>query len=189
MKKGSLNLSIEAIVIVVIAFTVLGLGLGFVKNQIGKMGDTSDSVMSQISQQILDDLRTGNKKLSFPTDKLALTTGQESVQAIGIKNTGDANVWLKVKFQVKDGAIFKPFSEVGDLLSLSSGNAKIIWDADPQYLAPGESKLVKVTITAPSKQGNYLYKIVVDAVDNPTNSPPATVLGPYDSQTFFIKTS
>jgi hypothetical protein len=31
-KKGSLDISIQAIVIVVIAFVVLGLGLGFVKS-------------------------------------------------------------------------------------------------------------------------------------------------------------
>ena len=64
-RKGSLNLSIEAIVIVVIAFVVLGLGLGFVRSQIGSIQSTSTAVQEQISQQVLDDLRTGNKKLSW----------------------------------------------------------------------------------------------------------------------------
>lgn len=189
-KKGSLNLSIETIVVVVIAFTVLGLGLGFVKGMIGDVSGTSEKVLSETSQHILDDLRSSNKKLSFPTDKLSLLTGQESVQAIGIKNTGDGNIWLKVGFQVKDGSGFIDFPEVGSLdLPSNTGTAKIIWDAEAQYLAPGESKLVKITITAPSKQGNYLYKIVVTAVENPNAPPSATILGPYDTQTFFIKTS
>ena len=33
LKKGSLNLSIQAIVIIVLAMTILGLGLGFVRGQ------------------------------------------------------------------------------------------------------------------------------------------------------------
>ena len=71
-KKAALNLSIQAIVIIVIAFVFLGLGIKFVRDQIEGVGATSTSVQEQISQQILDDLRTGNKKLSFPATKLTL---------------------------------------------------------------------------------------------------------------------
>ena len=67
MKKGSLNLSIEAIVIVVIAFVVLGLGLGFVRGQFKSITETTTSIQDQIRQQITEDLRTGDKKLSFST--------------------------------------------------------------------------------------------------------------------------
>ena len=131
-KKGSLNLSIEAIVIVVIASTVRGLGLGFVKNQMDDIDKTSSSIQTQISQKILEDLREGNKKLSFPADKLSLATGEESVQAIGIKNTGDIEVYLKVQFQVKDNADFKLFPE-DEVLKLSNGgNAKMVWDTEAQ---------------------------------------------------------
>ena len=65
MRKGSLNLSIQAIVIVVIAFVVLGLGLGFVKNTFKDIGSTSKEVQSKIKEQILEDLRTSGKKLSI----------------------------------------------------------------------------------------------------------------------------
>ncbi len=187
-KRASLNLSIEAIVIVVIAFTVLGLGLGFVKTQIGDIGKTSTSIQTQISQKILDDLREGNKKLSFPADKLSLGTGEESVQAIGIKNTGDNELYLKIEFQVKDNAKFESFPEDNTLKLSNGGTAKMVWDAEAQYLPPGQSKLVKVTITAPSKQGNYLYKIIVTPVDKDGKALEAAK-GPYDTQTFFIKTS
>ena len=56
-KKGDLNLSIQAIVIVVIAFVVLGLGLGFVRGQFKSIQETSTGVQEQIRQQILEDLR------------------------------------------------------------------------------------------------------------------------------------
>ena len=72
MKKGSLNLSIEAIVIVVIAFVVLGLGLGFVRGQFKSITETTTSIQDQIRQQITEDLRTGDKKLSFPTNEFTI---------------------------------------------------------------------------------------------------------------------
>ena len=58
-KKASLNLSIEAIVVVVIAFTVLGLGLGFVKSQLSSIGEGASTVTDTIKQQVLDDLSRG----------------------------------------------------------------------------------------------------------------------------------
>ncbi|MEK6845143.1 MAG: hypothetical protein AABY26_00170 [Nanoarchaeota archaeon] len=188
-KKGSLNLSIEAIVIVVIAFTVLGLGLGFVKSQIGDISKTSSAVQEQISQQILDDLRTGNKKLSFPATKLTLETGAESVQAIGVKNTEDKQISLMLGFQVREeGGIFQPFFSEKKLTFKSGGQdveSKIIWDDSSQTLKAGETRVLPVTITAPDKSGNYLYKVDLYYVEDGKPSTDA----PYDSKTFFIKTS
>ncbi len=185
-KKGSLNLSIEAIVIVVIAFTVLGLGLGFVKTQIGDIGKTSSAIQEQISQQILDDLRTGNKKLSFPATKLNLATGEESVQAIGLKNTEDSPVQVIIGFEIKSGDSFLSFTSQ-EVKSFKQGatdvKSKIDWDNSEQPLKPGESRVFPVTITAPDKSGNYLYKIIITKVTaDGTKSA-------FDSRTFFIKTS
>jgi hypothetical protein len=185
-KKGSLNLSIEAIVIVVIAFTVLGLGLGFVKTQIGDIGKTSSSIQEQISQQILDDLRTGNKKLSFPATKLTLSTSEESVQAIGVKNTEDSPVDIIINFDVKSGDKFESFTSQ-EALSFKNGpisvKSKIDWDDSSQPLKPGESRVFPVTITAPDKTGNYLYKITLKKLTAEGEESE------FDSRTFFIKTS
>ena len=85
-KKGSLNLSIEAIVVVVIAFVVLGLGLGFVRGQFGDITKTSAGIQEQIRQKILEDLRTGDQKLSFPAQTLSIPKGEASDIAVGVKN-------------------------------------------------------------------------------------------------------
>lgn len=183
-KKASLNLSIQAIVIVVIAFVVLGLGLGFVKSQFSQMQTTSSQVQEQISQQILDDLRTGNKPLSFPASKLALTTNEESVQAIGLKNTRDSPIKLSVVFEVRNNeGSFEAFSSAETLgFSSTSGDVSstILWDDSEQPLSAGENKVLPVTIKAPDKIGNYLYKVkLIDLADNTE----------FASKTFFIKTN
>ena len=186
-KRGSLELSIQAIVIVVIAFVVLGLGLGFVRTQFKDISSTSTQIQSEISQQILDELRTGNKKLSFPATQLSLETNSESVQAIGIKNTKDTKIDLKLSFQVKSSNGFQPFVSETPLTFTSSTaqevNSKIVWDDTPQPFKAGESKVIPITITAPDKTGNYLYKVVLNQVNADGSEEE------FESRTFFIKTS
>ncbi|MBS3127550.1 hypothetical protein J4410_00200 [Candidatus Woesearchaeota archaeon] len=41
-KKAALELSINAIVIIVLAMTLLGLGLGFIRNQFSEIGDIEE---------------------------------------------------------------------------------------------------------------------------------------------------
>ena len=187
-KRASLELSIQAIVIVVIAFVVLGLGLGFVRTQFKDISSTSTQIQSEISQQILDDLRTGNKKLSFPATQLTLETNTESVQAIGVKNTRDGKIQLLLGFEVKAADGFKRFTSEQPLTFSSSAGqevtSKIVWDNTPQSFKAGESKVIPVTINAPDKTGNYLYKVILEEVDE-----SGAASGEYDSRTFFIKTS
>lgn len=184
-KKASLNLSVQAIVIVVIAFVVLGLGLGFVRGQFEQMEATSTSVQEQISQQILDELRTGNKKLTFPATSLTLETSELSVQAIGVKNTEDEDKQLYIQFSVKtdDAAAnpvngFAPFTSQASL-SWDGASGQIDWDNTAQTLEAGESRVYPISITAPSKTGNYLFKVIL--IDD--------VGVEFDSKTFFIKTT
>ncbi|MDP3989606.1 MAG: hypothetical protein Q8Q01_00175 [archaeon] len=184
--RGSLELSIQTIIIVVIAFVVLGLGLGFVREQFAGIGSTTTAVQEQISQQILDDLRTGNKKLSFPATELRLETGSDDVQAIGIKNTADSELVLKVAFQIKAGDQFESIESESDESFTTKGgvpfSTKVIWDNSELSFSPGETRVIPVTITAPDKTGTYLYKVLVMKVE----ASGETV---FDERTFFIKTS
>src|SRR3989344_5457261 len=101
MKKGDLNLSIQLIVVVVIAFVVLGLGLNFVRSQFRNIEETSGSVQEQVRQQILDDLRTGNKKLSFPATTITMEKGGSRDIAIGVKNIGETSGSLSYRIDIE----------------------------------------------------------------------------------------
>ncbi len=185
-KKGSLNLSIEAIVIVVIAFVVLGLGLGFVKGQFAQITDTSSSVQDQIQQQIMDDLRRSNNKLSFPSDELSLEIKDEEVHAVGIKNTDDQSKYFAVTFHVKDGADFVDFVSGEELtLNSNSADAEIFWDNEYREVSAGDTDIIKFSLTAPDKQGTYLYKIVLWEADDSSG----TNVAEYATANFFVKTS
>jgi len=173
-RKASLNLSIEAIVIVVIAFTVLGLGLGFVKSQIGDIQKTSSAVQEQISQQILDDLRTGNKKLSFPAAEITLGKKESSVTAIGIKNTlsGSLDYNIEIERSLGGEDIFGATpEEVAD---------HFLYTTDTDTLSATDTRVVPIRITTGTVAGTGQFKLTIFSVDEDG------VKIPYDSKTFFI---
>ena len=162
-KKGSLNLSIEAIVIVVIAFIVLGLGLGFVRSQFKSITETSSSVQEQIRQQILEDLRTGNKKLSFPATTLNIEKGSSQDIAIGVKNvknSGDLMFAIDVNTLKKQGA------ENVDV----SSQVEYFYLAGPFTLKVTDAEAYNIKILGTGDKGTYLVSLKILEVD-PSGTP------------------
>ena len=170
-RKASLSLSIEAIVVVVIAFVVLGLGLGFVRNQFGDIGRTTETIQEQIRQQILDDLRTGDKRLSFPGTEINLGKKESVVTAVGIKNVKQGMLRYKMVVQSAGGAAI-----FGDDIS-----DNFLYASEVDELPPTESRLIPVRITSETLAGTGQFKIIIQDVTD--NSAEGTL---YDSKTFFI---
>jgi len=151
-KKASLNISIEAIVIIVIAFVVLGLGLGFVRGQFKSIQETSGSVQEQIRQQILEDLRTGNKKLSFPATTLNIEKGSSQDIAIGVKNTkssGDLSFKILVETLEKQG------SKGVDV----SSQVEYFYLEGPFTLKVTDAEAYNIKIIANGDKGTYLVSL------------------------------
>ncbi len=97
-KRASLEISIQAIVIVVLAMTILGLGLGFVRSMFKNITSTAEDVSEQVRQKILDDLITGDKKVSFPKTEIIIDRGGSTVLTVGIRNKKDVNLFYKMQF-------------------------------------------------------------------------------------------
>ncbi len=163
-KRGALELSINAIVIVILAMTLLGLGLGFVRNMFRDITDTTGQVQDQMKEQILDDLRTGNKKLSFPSQQITIEGGGEQIIAIGVKNLQPGPLQYKIElFEISDNGASTPISSSS---SLESGDAySFFWDITTQKLSPGDSQVFGITLKASrSSEGTKLFKIKIKPV-------------------------
>jgi hypothetical protein len=169
-RKGSLNLSIQAIVIVVIAFVVLGLGLGFVRGQFKSITETATGVQEQIKQQVLDDLRTGDKKLSFPASEVTINKKESTVVAIGVKNVLQPTLNYKVKVEFKGGTDI--FGE--DITD------NFLYPEDAESLEPTEARVIPIRITSETTAGTGQFKISIEDVSDSANPKL------YDSKTFFI---
>jgi len=175
-KKAALELSINAIVIIVIAMAVLGLGLGFVRSQMKKIGETSTSVQEQIRGQILDDLRVGNKKLSFPTERFTVSFSELKDFAVGIQNLEPTTLTFTIKLWEYKGTVFVPI----DATSGGLDAGQFFWDSTLQKLNGGEARVYGALFKAKNEPGNYLYKLEVVKDDETTI---------YDSKSFFVTVS
>lgn len=169
-KKGSLELSIQAIIIIVIAFVVLGLGLGFVRGQFKSITETSSSVQEQVRQQVLEDLRTGDKKLSFPTAEVNIGKKESSIIAIGVKNVNQGLLKYKIQVEAKGGEeIFG--TDISD---------NFLYVQEVEELQPTDARVVPIRITSETSSGTGQFKLSI--IDVTAGDPGE----PYDSKTFFI---
>ncbi|MBI2666064.1 hypothetical protein HYX13_00470 [Candidatus Woesearchaeota archaeon] len=153
-KKGSLNLSIEAIVVVVIAFVVLGLGLGFVRGQFKDITDTSSGIQEQIRQKILEDLRTGDQKLSFPAQTLSIPKGEAADIAIGVKNNLNNELTFTIKVETKK-------SQTGGATNLNE-QVEYFYDQGPFTLKPTDAQVYNIKISAPGDKDTYLVNLKIE---------------------------
>ena len=102
-KKSSLEISIQAIVIVVLAMTLLGLGLGFVRGMFKNISGTTNDVTDQVRQKISDDLITSDKKTSFPKTEIEINKGDSTVLSIGIRNKENDILTYDIDFKAISG--------------------------------------------------------------------------------------
>lgn len=171
-KKGSLNLSIEIIIVVVIAFVVLGLGLSFVRTQFGSMTQTTTGVQEQIRQQILEDLRTGDKKLSFPATTLNIERGSAQDIAIGVKNTGNNPLTFNINLEV--------VKRQGTGTTRLEEQVKFFYSPGPFTLKQTEAEAYNIKITAAGDKDTYLINLKI------TDAAAAADAAPYAEKTFFV---
>ena len=97
-KKASLEISIQAIIIIVLAMTLLGLGLGFIRNIFHNLIGTTEDVTEQVKEQILNDLRTGDKKISFPKTEITIEKGGSTILNVGIRNKENSDFGYDIDF-------------------------------------------------------------------------------------------
>ena len=171
-KKASLEISIQAIVIVVLAMTLLGLGLTFIRKQFSGLSTIQEEISEQVKQKILDDLIENDKKLSFSRTEIEIDKGKSQVLTIGIRNKKDSELNYRMRF-------------IG--ISDPDGNPPLDIENWFQYaknqvykLPPAESSVRNVRLTIPStipKSGSYFLNFEI--IDDSTNEI-------YDSKDFFI---
>lgn len=179
-KKADLSISINAIVIIVLAMTFLGLGLTFVRGMFKNIGETTTKVSEQIEQQILDDLRRGDKKLSFPQEEVSIEGGKSTVIAIGIKNTGASEDYYCIGlYDVEGDEVIIP-STAAD----TGTNYGFFWDTNPQHLDANEANVygIKLFTNAGLRSKTKLLKVVI--IGGGTSTACGAI--EYTSKTFFV---
>ena len=170
-KKASLELGIRAIVIIVLAMTILGLGLGFVRVIFKNMEDTTITVTDQVKQQIMDDLRRGDKKLSFPRERITTESDTKEDIAIGVKNTGADELEFEIRIEEQVSGSFV------NLDPTTNSPGSFFWDNSDQTLSVGESRVYGILHQSEVAKNTYLYKIIIYDTERGED---------YDTKSFFV---
>ena len=193
-KKGSLELSINAIIIVVLAMTLLGLGLGFIRGMFKKITGTTETVQEQVKEQILEDLRTGDKKLSFPSVNVNLERGSTTTIAFGVKNTkgvGDINFLLDIRVTgAKGDASITETAIYGTATAepIMETPVSFFYNQGPFTLGAADSEVYAVQVTD-DRNAVDVYKVRMRVISyelGPDGFPDPTSEQTYAEKTFFL---
>ncbi len=138
-KKGALELSITAIVVLIIAITVLGLAIGFIKKQFGAGAELVTNEFSRIKEQVREQVKTGGELLVFSAPE-QVSIGKPQNLLIGVRNTAANPDGDKVCFRIEVKCI-QPFTPNTNCVSDVSGSVAVGgYDADSWSTVPSNHK-------------------------------------------------
>ncbi len=112
-KRGAVELSITTIVVVVIGVTLLVLGLTFVYNIFGDIGEQQKKLGEFTDEQIRDIFSESDQSLNIPTTDFTVKIGEIFNLDMVIKNNeqGIANAACQYTLRLEgaDGAVISPW--------------------------------------------------------------------------------
>lgn len=177
-KRGSISLSINMIVVVVLAFVMLGLMLTLGRNIIDSAGSTAEQVSEQTRQDIINRLIQSNDPLYFTQRQFEIGFNSEMMVMFGIKNTMPSPRNLQVEIHhihPSTGALTKLSSTKMFYIDESDSNSAVgafQWDSGPQSFSPGEGRPFDVVYTAPQNVGTYQFRFRIVDADADADSHP-----------------
>ena len=160
-RKGSLNISVEAIVILILAITMLGLGLTFMKNLFGQTTSQLGDIAQDIKNQKIKDLQNSDERLNFDSEDLKVEKGESKEVYFAIKNDDDSlqdtefSINFRCTDQIKEDASFE---------DITFEFFKVT-----KKLALNEIQVMKVIAGAKPKAKSTTYSCNVDIKDHSDN--------------------
>jgi len=166
-KKGALELSINAIVIVILAMTLLGLGLGFVRGLFNKVNRMSDDTFDKMQEQLNVDLSTSDEAVLFSKTRLTLERNSNTLEALGVRNDGDREIKYGIKVLTFTCPGTGTCPEAEDWFEYFKG--------DSEYELPNAQRQVnrmQIAVGSGVDKGLYLLKIMVYKGEWPSSGEP-----------------
>jgi len=165
-KKGSLNLSINAIVVLILAITMLGLGLSFMKNIFGGATEEFKKVGGTVEKQMIEQMKESSEIVELSRPSLDIKKSSSDQVFIGLKNVQGGNQQFK---------IIKPkFNIVGEVDSCASITISKI--AGAITVASGDTRVLPINVKAGSNavEGTCFYDIIVCSASTVAAADDAT---------------
>lgn len=106
-RKGSLQLSVNAIVILILAITLLSLGLSFIRNLFGGAVAKLAGIQSQLDEEQRKQLEESQEEITFLTSRIEVK-GREQGVNIAIRNVRSTQLTFQIQGDLEAIADLEP---------------------------------------------------------------------------------
>ncbi|MFT7615879.1 MAG: hypothetical protein ACI8Y7_000706 [Candidatus Woesearchaeota archaeon] len=160
-KKGSLSLSMNAIVIIVIAVSFLGLAIVLMKSFLGAGQGIGESILETEKDKITETLRSSNEPLSINPKNIETDINSAGSIGVGVYNKNDQTLKFKIKLHEVIG---------GELIEINNtdnrlGTGNFNWYSLENQLTPRTALVKEVSFKAKDRSG--LYRYLIQIVETP----------------------
>ena len=167
-KRGAVELSIGTIVIIVLAMSMLILGIVLVKNIFGGAMDITDMTNEQLKSQVSKMFGEDKPFVMYPDSRqLEMKIGEVSSFGFGIKNLGKAGSDTKFSYEVTADDIPRKCEVRGEAILrdwvVTGGQSSGI------PIAIGEISIGKVTMEIPGGVVPCTFRLRVNVKENSAN--------------------
>jgi hypothetical protein len=101
-KKGALELSINAIVVLILAITILGLGIAFIRGQFGALQEQFTGVSAEVKSELTNKLKSSGELVALPQNEIDVTAGKVKTVDFGVQNAKPYTVCILTSVRCLD---------------------------------------------------------------------------------------
>jgi len=159
-KRGSLNLSINAIVVLILAITMLGLGLSFMRNIFGGATEEFTKVSGTVEKQMIDQMKESNKVVDLSNPNLEIEIGGSDQIFIGLKNEQQAAMDFTINPIVCESL------NPEQLVCGGATGVEINYIGTPQTIQGGEVKVLPINVKVSTQANEGTCYCNIDVADN-----------------------
>lgn len=162
-KKASLTLSINAIVILILAITMLGLGLAFMRNIFGKATGEFNEISGEIQRQVVEQMKESDKIIDLSGSVYDIEPGEKKMAYIGFRNDGEDTK----KFIIK-GVKVNSLSGNDANCGLYDEEVILEYKQKATEVKPGATTVLPINIKASTNalKDTCFYEILIDEEDD-----------------------
>jgi len=134
-KKGALTLSINAVVVLILAITMLGLGLGFIRGMFGSTIEQFQALAGQLEQEDRNSLEQSPSEVTFLTSKIKMSGRSKTIYFAVRNNQADALVFeIKNSFNCYDAISSDARSEAANWITFDTYEERTIAGTDSSVM-------------------------------------------------------
>jgi hypothetical protein len=156
-KKGSLQLSVNFLVMFILAIIMLALGMAFLYQIVNGLDPIKKGLDTKIEREIKTILLDTNQIVALPYYKIDVKRGKNALLGVGIKNnqTASSNFILETTCE----KAFKNNINFDEISLISCGGW--VYPPEAKNIEPLKFEIIEIPIVVPknAEPGMYIFKL------------------------------